>query len=290
MKEYVELTSGKLTARVLTPESPLYGRTRFNHVGFIPMVTYGSATFAQPEALGDNIRGSSGGRGFCTQYIFEESELKAKEGESFLRLGIGKMTREKEIIFFMRDAAYEPLTMEMESTANSALFRVESQRINGYAYEETRQVLLEGNTLTVKASFKNVGEKAIKVMEYNHNFVAINALPVGKKYSLLLPCVKDVAAISPDTGLTAIDGGVTWKSKPRKNFFSAEMPAVKSKGYSWLLKHEDTTASVSETDDFKPKHITVWGTGHCISTEVFYPLNAKPGETKEWTRTWTFTE
>ena len=113
MTDFITLKKGDLEIQILTPHSPIYNRTRFNHAGFIPSIQYKGVQFAEPEQR-DPSRQTSGGAGLCSQFFFTEAEQQAKEGEAFLRMGIGVMTREKELIHFMRDAAFDPLQILMD--------------------------------------------------------------------------------------------------------------------------------------------------------------------------------
>lgn len=160
MTDFITLKKGDLEIQILTPHSPIYNRTRFNHAGFIPSIQYKGVQFAEPEQR-DPSRQTSGGAGLCSQFFFTEAEQQAKEGEAFLRMGIGVMTREKELIHFMRDAAFDPLQILMDVGDDSVLFTTTSPEVNGYAYDEVRLVELSGNSLRISVSLTNRGKKPI---------------------------------------------------------------------------------------------------------------------------------
>ena len=58
--------------------------------------------------------------------------------------------------------------------------------------------------------------------------------------------------------------------------------------YSYRLTSKNSTHSITEQDDFKPVRAVVWGVEHCMCCEVFVQVHVEPGQSQEWTRTWTF--
>ena len=287
MTDFITLKKGDLEIQVLTPHSPIYNRTRFNHAGFIPSIQYKGVQFAEPEQR-DPSRQTSGGAGLCSQFFFTEAEQQAKEGEAFLRMGIGVMTREKELIHFMRDAAFDPLQILMDVGDDSVLFTTTSPEVNGYAYDEVRLVELSGNSLRISVSLTNRGKKPISTTEYNHNFVSLGGLPIGPDYHLELPYCRDVDRMKDGCGLVQDGQGVSWAKAPERPFYCEFHDIAPSAPYAWKLTNKKSKASMMEVIDFVPEHITVWGVEHCACAEVFAPFSVEPMQTARWTRKWFF--
>ncbi len=287
MTEFVTLKKGDLEIHVLTPHSPVYNRARFNHAGFIPYVSYKGVCFAEPEQR-DPERVTSAGAGLCSQYFFTGAEEEAREGDDFLRLGIGVMKREKELIHFMRNAPFTPLDMLMDAGEDSARFQVSSPKVGGYAYDENRLVELNENSITISVAFTNTGDKPISTTEYNHNFVSLGGLPIGPAYTLELPFCRDVDRMKPDCGLIQKSQGVSWAAAPEHAFYCEFHDIAPAAPYAWKLTHAESSASIIEYVDFVPEHVTVWGVEHCACAEVFAPFSVQPGQTARWSRRWVF--
>jgi hypothetical protein len=45
---------------------------------------------------------------------------------------------------------------------------------------------------------------------------------------------------------------------------------------------------MSESNDFAPARVAVWGEAHVISAEVFVDIRLRPGETQSWMRQYHF--
>lgn len=67
MTDFITLKKGDLEIQILTPHSPIYNRTRFNHAGFIPSIQYKGVQFAEPEQR-DPSRQTSGGAGCAASF------------------------------------------------------------------------------------------------------------------------------------------------------------------------------------------------------------------------------
>ena len=56
----------------------------------------------------------------------------------------------------------------------------------------------------------------------------------------------------------------------------------------WTLVHSPSGVTMSESVDFAPSRIAIWGTTHVISVEVFHDINLAPGESTRWQRQYEF--
>ena len=60
--------------------------------------------------------------------------------------------------------------------------------------------------------------------------------------------------------------------------------------FSWTMRHLGDKAFVSCLESFVPAQIAVWSVDHIMSPEVFHEFVLTPGETINWSRTYTFGE
>ena len=253
MNDRFVISSGELSATVLMPESPAYARTRFDHSAFVPDVTYKGVHFGRPEQL-DPTKPSTNGAGLCCELICPGAELAVNVGEEFVKPGVGYIVRGEKPWFFTDRPPYRPLETTMTVQDDRALFVTESDMLGGIAYRECRMLRAEGNRLTLSVHFENQGEK-----------------PPDEK-----------------SHLTAEKGGVTWDKAPEATFFNVFEDVQRCDGYAWQLYHDESCAAISETIDFTPVRLTVWGLNHVVSAEAFHHIALQPGESADWTRAWTF--
>ena len=162
---------------------------------------------------------------------------------------------------------------------------------------------LRGNEIHLQTEIRNTGSVRAEFSEYQHNFVAIDDLPVQKGYRLEIPFDQTIAQL-PERfvlqsdytarakssvrveGQTVIwtdgmDGKAYHKTTPAEKI--ADLPS-----YSWRLFRDDCAVSIQEKMDFKPWRLVLWGIEHCICPEVYCRICVNPGETQTYTRQWIF--
>ncbi len=286
MKDHYIIRSGEMECVVLAPESPEYARTRFNHSAFVRDVIYQGVHFGQKEQL-DPEKISTMGAGLCCELICPEVEEAVPVGEEYLKPGVGYVQRMEKPWFFTDNPPCRPLETIVTAQSDRILFVTETEQVGGYAYRECRMLKAEGNALTLTVHFENQGEKALNMMEYCHNFISLGELRTGNKHHLALPCVKDPQPDPEKSHLLAEADGVTWPGTG-SGFFQVFEDVQKVDGPAWRLTHEESALAISETVDFTPVKLTVWGLEHVISPEVFLRVSIAPGESADWTRVWRF--
>lgn len=286
MNDRFVISSGELQAEVLAPESPAYARTRFSHSAFVSDVIYRGVHFGRPEQI-DPTRTTTKGAGLCCELICPDVENSVAIGEEYVKPGVGYVQRTEKPWHFVDNPPYRPLETTVTVQDDRALFVTESEFIGGIAYRECRMLRAECNALTLSVHFENQGERPLDMLEFCHNFVALGDAPVSDKYHLELPCVKTIAPHFDVSHLIAEAGGVTWPSA-LVPFFNVFEDVRRPEGYAWRLTREDSPVAMSETVDFAPVRLTVWGLDHVVSPEVFHHIVLAPGVSADWTRVWHF--
>lgn len=286
--DYFELACGQMRARLLTPWSAAYGRTRFDHMGFIPEIWYNGYCYSQREQLSPPKK-SSGGSGICFEFKSGFTEKAAAPGDRYLKLGIGPVIRSETDWSILDEARTEGMPSRVCTDGNSAVFHCESPVINGFGYSETKTVALDINSITVRTQLVNTGCRDLEISEYSHNFFSLRRRPIDNTTRLELPCVLDPKGNVGHPGLIWNDGGLGWVQTPQESvsqMFSGVKEAVP---YAWRLSASDTDASVTEEIDFLPEHAYVWSRSYCVCAEIFFFRLLKPGESTAWQRKWLFT-
>ncbi len=288
----IVLQSDRLTVEIAQPGT-LYRGSRFDWTAFITQVTLdGRHTFCVPESL--KAGQGSGGVGLCNEFGIEEpiGYDEIQPGESFPKLGIGLLARpdDKPYNFFHPHTIIIPFPITVTADKKQATFRVEPIACRGYAARLTKTVAVEGTALTIAYVLENVGEKPLVTTEYAHNFLRINAYPIGPDYRLRMPYLMTFAPSAAQMrAILDVQGGdIRWKAKPEQNFYCRPLGFMQTTAAQWELVHEPSGVGVSEFDDFAPVRVAVWGAPHVVSAEVFVAVNVSPGETQHWTRRYEF--
>ena len=215
----------------------------------------------------------------------------ARPGELFLKPGIGLLHRPDDSPYnFARSyEIVQPFKFHIESTPTKASITVDPLDCRGNALRLEKQFGIQENSLVISYRMENCGEKQIFTNEYVHNFVAIDRQPIGPDYLLRLPYLID---LDPEVQ-TGLDSLVI-----KENTLGFKLPLsglyLRPRGYSqtnqsqWEMQLQSTQVSLSESDDFSPIRVAIWGTYHVLSPEIFVGIDLMPGAVFTWTRRYTF--
>jgi len=302
-QKIITLNNGILEAEIRLPGACPESE-RFDSAAVIQQVTlHGRHRFGQPEQH-IPTRVTCHGFGLCAEFVMDDIGREAGAGELFPKPGIGVLTQIADGKPYDMWSHYEiqryPKTWEMEK--DGIIFREEPLPCMGIALEIVRRLRLLNNQIILETEIHNTGTRRAAFSEYQHNFVAIDDLPVGEGYQLEIPfdgtliqlpeCCRNLPDFKPVEGFICVEkqkaawvGKVvnqTWhKTTEADNILCLEK-------YGWKLTHRDSDASVSEDCDFKPSKLVLWGVEHCICTEVYHAIDIMPGEKDRYIRTWTF--
>lgn len=291
----ITLKSSRLTLHICEPGEMPNRTFRFDRAGFISEVILdGSRYFcaSEPHCL---VHPSSGGRGFCSEIIFDPSG-EIPVGERFPKLGVGNLlkTDDKPYCFFQKYDA-ELFPVDWESHENSVVFYTRAIPCHGYAAEMKKQITVIDNLLSVDYSLKNTGSKPVRIREYCHNFISIGGMAIGPDYLLKLPCVEGI----PNGDLPDSSGFVNYVGENhclRVKAYSKKAALIRfkqdqitpSRPFEWSLCNIADGAAVHGRESFIPSGLAVWSIDHMVSPEVFHDFRLAPGETECWTRACRF--
>jgi hypothetical protein len=125
-----------------------------------------------------------------------------------------------------------------------------------------------------------------------HNFVRFDQHPLGPDYTL-----RFAQAIAyedlPDgekvrEALTAQGRELTWKYSPIHGFYARLLGAGQTAAPQWELRHAPSQLRLSETVDFAPVRVALWGVDHVCSPEIFVQVRLDPGQSQSWQRVYEF--
>ena len=81
---------------------------------------------------------------------------------------------------------------------------------------------------------------------------------------------------------------LTLNDVPQHPFYRRLVGYTQTDQPQWALTHAPSGVGMSESDDFAPVRVALWGTMHVFSTEIFCSIDLQPGEVQRWTRRYEF--
>lgn len=316
MGESVHLKNKYLDVTVQIPKSGKPISNRFDAACVVEQVVLnGKHRFCQPEQY-DEKRVNTMGTGICSEFM-DQYAAEAKAGEQFPKMGVGLFTQLSDNARLDRFAPYKvtPFRRSVQVSDKAVEFIQEPKPCMGISMRIRRRVSIHANQLRISTTLENVGERAYDCSEYQHNFLAIDDIPIGEGYRMTLPYDKEISNIltkgkrhAKNDGFrdmdekgnpgklveipVAVEGDqIVWKSSMDNKTFHK---ITRSDGirrmaeYTWTLSRDGSSARVSETHHFQPSNFSIWGIEHTACNEVHYRIHVEPGEAVSFARTYTF--
>lgn len=286
------ITSKDLVVEIMDPTDPKRYHTgqRFTNVAAVLRVTMGGEEFFF-HALKHNP--ASDHAGLASEFDLHAETpppgfADAKKGEGFIKIGVGILEKNRDQwAFYLPQKLLQPAKTTVKWGKSVADFQQVCNGVNGYAYRLTAKVKAVGKTLSVAWTLKNIGTKPFQTHNYVHNFFRMSDRNVGPDYVLSFPY--DYKA----TGL-----GKEQKQVKRDLLFLKEIPkhvniVVKApKGYKGkntvIARHTKTGQAIHCETSIPGTRTAVHASKTYLCPEQFIRLELKPGESKSWTRSYTF--
>lgn len=220
----------------------------------------------------------------------------AKEGETFLKIGVGALVKPKEekYRFFHNYTLKYPGEWQVSAGTREVEFKQELLSRQGYGYRYTKKVILDaaGPAFTLTHELTNTGSKPIDTDVYNHNFFNVNGDPVGPNYAVQFGF--PVAAPEPKerfAELVALNGNnFTFKKPLDTGSIYAELKGLKGEATDgrFSLRHTPTGVNLMVDTSLPVSKFNVWGVKGCLCPEPFGQIKLKPGDTAKWTTSYSF--
>lgn len=268
-----------------------YQLFRFDWTGKITTVIYQGRSVVGRE-VADLAPNTFCGKGFYNEFGinsplgYEEAEL----GSWFHKIGIGLLRKEEEQYDFNRAYEIRPAEFTVAGLTDGIRMECRSAYFNGYSYRLEKNIQLLESGFRISYCLENTGQKTIATEEYNHNFLALDQESIGRNYLLQFPFqIKPVLfgeTVNPEQLVTIGSQDITFKGTPRQAFFFSNLSGGVTADAHWKLVHTKHKIEISETGNFPTHSVNLWGMGHVISPELFIDIVVKPGQIKEWSRTY----
>ncbi|AHC16698.1 hypothetical protein L21SP2_3360 [Salinispira pacifica] len=234
------------------------------------------------------------GRGFFSEFSidkppgFSETPL----GGWFHKIGVGTVKKEFSEYSPFRNAETQFYPFTWQHDGQSIRSSYESSVLNGYAHRLEKRLSLHGDGFEILTSLSNTGEKELTTSEYNHNFAACNGRSVGPGYRLEfdfpLNTGQFIEYVDPDGIVRFGENVVTFDPGNTVPFFFTNLCPSEGMPAGWTLRCSKEKISIREEGDFTVSKVNLWGWKHVISPELFFQIELKPGESRDWRRRYVF--
>lgn len=292
------LASGRLRVEVMDPVSPdRYNRgNRFSPVANVLRATLDGTDFLFSPVAHDPLNDNAG---LAMEFdLFEWPEggppgfSEAKEGESFVKVGVGLLKKQGDEYGFYKPyetVALAPTTVTWGS--DCAKFRQSCRSPGGYAYVLEAAVRVHDHSLEIEYRLRNTGEKSFATEQYAHNFFSLGGMSIGPDYEIEMPG----AFTMEETGMKVL------KAHGRNVGFLRDIPAKKASNATLMLA--PTTPAAEETItvshlvkgwaikarvSLPTSHVAIHAEPGYLSPEQFVRIRLKPGESASWIRSYEF--
>jgi len=279
-------------------EYPGYGYThsRFDWTGRVPYVVFDNKyTFGTVERK-DETDINILGRGFYNEFGISRpiGYHDCPVGGQFPKIGVGLLTKDADEPYdFLKKYQIEPFESDVETKDDRIVFISYPKNCREYSVKYKKEIILAENTMIMKYELENTGEKKIDTNEYCHNFIGINNADINPGYYLRTPCDTEnptqmVEAVNPENVVILDSDTVKFDNTPQSPFFFSPLVRNIQACYNWSITHKKIGVGVSETVDFKPENVNLWGWKHVISPELFFSVKLETGEKTSWQRKFKF--
>ncbi len=212
----------------------------------------------------------------------------ARQGEAFLKLGVGLLQKSTEKYQFYTQYAVDHLAKTTATwKEDSAIFEQTCDQKDGYGYRLETVVKVNDNGLSVDWKLANTGQLEIKTSHYTHNSFRFDQESIGPNYVLSFPF--DFAAAGLRSDILQNGREISFSKLLEK---PANLVVNYPEGYQGpnafellnVASHQKVNAITNITGERVALHVA----GNYICPEQFVQITLKPGESKSWVRKYLF--
>ncbi|MFT6165839.1 MAG: hypothetical protein ACJAV5_001120 [Vicingaceae bacterium] len=267
-----------------------YNSSRFDWTGKITQVKFKNIPISTSQKL-DSWEGL--GEGFFNEFGIDAALGfdVVEKGEWFHKIGVGLLRKESARYDFSKTYEVRPAQFNVTLGSDRILIDCVSEDNKGYSYVLRKDIRLTESGFCIKYYLENSGEKEINTDEYVHNFLAINKEAIGENYKLNFPFQLHQKlfgeTVNPEKKVEIGTDQIQFNGTPKEPFFFSHLNGESSVDSQWQLINRKSNIAIKESGNFQTSKVNLWGDKHAVSPELFLHISLKPGEIKEWSRTYT---
>jgi hypothetical protein len=287
-----EISNGLIRAKLYLPdqEQGYYRGSRFDWSGVISSLEYKGHSYFGKWFGTYHPRNHESIMGPVDEFT-ALGFADAKPGQTFLKIGVGELRKEKDEPQFRIAIPYEivnPGKWTTRQLADRVEFTHELTDAAGYSYLYRKTVrLAKGKPeLVLEYSLKNTGKRPIETTVYNHNFFMIDQEPTGPGIVTTFPFevtgegkgFGEIAELQKNQllYLRELNKGEHIYSEGLKGFGNS------SKDYDFRIENVKTGAGVRLKGDQPLSKLVFWASSTTSCPEPYIQVKAAPGKEAKW--------
>ncbi|WP_010663697.1 hypothetical protein [Marinilabilia salmonicolor] len=283
----IGLTRGHIKLNIEKPQQGYIG-SRFDWTGKVIQLWWKGIPFCTSELF--DSHSDQQGKGFFNEFGIDQPNGydEMKPGKFFPKVGVGMLRKEdnKEYDFFNN---YECLPFEFAAEDDDVNVKFKcTNSFDQFAFVLEKTIKLTDKGFVIEYQLENRGKETFNTSEYVHNFLSPGKRVLSTEHQLVVGEEIDEKEFSqglnPNNCLSYSGNKISWKNTPDSDFFFEKISEPKEEGFNWKLIDRHLNVSISETVDFMPAKINLWGRAHVVSPELFKSISLQPGETDRWQR------
>lgn len=220
----------------------------------------------------------------------------AKPGDTFLKIGVGILRKEKEQRYFF--GTHFDIVDGGKWTVHHTSNSVTSQQVLGgpgskYGYIYTKTIRLVGNTsqIVIEHTLKNTGTTPLDARLYDHNFFTVDGLGVGPADSVQVPY--DIKTTrQPNPAFAKIEGNKAYYIAPitgdNRVSYGLQGFSDDAKDYNFTVTNTAAPVQVHIQGNRPLVNAIAWSIRSIFAVEPFIQIKADPGQEFTWSYTYTY--
>lgn len=216
---------------------------------------------------------------------------EASEDGGFLKIGVGVLKKSgDEYKFWLPFEVLERAKTDVKWETDRAIFRQTCKGASGYAYALDAEVVAAGNVVTITYKLNNTGTRTFTTEQYAHNFFQFDGHATGPDYEIEFPYDFDATIPKPviekhERTLRLI-GEISLKMKAAEARVFAKDDSRKTD--SVVVKNTKAGMDIRASMSLPAERVIVHAGREYVCPEQFVKISLKPGESRQWVRTYEF--
>jgi hypothetical protein len=289
----------KLTLYVPDVEKGYYRGVRFDWSGLVARVEYKKHTLFAEWKTPHKPDDPEGALGTAEEFGIQSPPgyKDAKPGETFLKIGVGELRKEKdEDYFFMTPYPIATTgTWKYTTTNTSAEFEQTLAAESGWGYRYVKRLRLDGEkpAFTIAHELHNTGKKRIDTDVYCHNFIIFDGDPIGPNYRIRF----GFPARAPENHqlgdlAEVTDKGLAVRRELGDKTFQVRLDGLTGKAAdnTFTVEHARSRLALRVVGDTPLSKFNVWSIKTALCPEPFVAVKLDPGESMKWSSRYEIAE
>jgi hypothetical protein len=265
-----------------------YCFSRFDWTGKIVHFSCNGFTFGTSEIIGGDIHIM--GRGFFNEFGIADpiAYEQTSPGGVFPKPGVGYLEKDTDVPYsFIHPYSINPFEFTVINDKDRLLIQC-LNRSGDYPFFLEKEILLTESGFSINYTLENRGKHLMETSEYIHNFLSPGQNPVLEHSQLIfngeVNAFQFEKGLNPDNAILNYGQVIEWLKIPQSDFFYENISQSGKNETAWTLSNQKYGWEISETVDFIPDKINLWGCSHVVSPEVFKKIQLQAGAIDKWKR------